>query len=231
MLFFDLETTSEYEHLENLKINNRRKYNIFLKHCKIKRTYGDVHYLNSTDEELYEHVAPIMAEYGKIVCFSYGIVTIDTDNMPKYHINSVFSKNEKEIIDYIYNVFNKIGNRYNLCGYNIKNFDIPWLCRKMLQYGYELPLNIRIVNKKPWEITAVDIKELWKFGGWQTAIFDEVLCLFGLDDPKVGMDGSDVYNEYWINDNLEGIKTYCEKDVKGCMDLLLTMSGKYTYVK
>jgi len=225
LLYFDLETTSEFETLGELKIHNERKYNVFLKHCKIQRNKGAEHYVNHSDDELYISKAPVLPEYGKIICFSSATFKSGDELVPdeiKYF--SSCSDDELTIMTYIHRVLKKIDNNprsIQLCGHNIKGFDIPWICKKLIQYKFDLPNIVCIFHKKPWEMQFVDTKELWSFGSYyQNAIVDEITTMLDIDDPKDDIDGSEVYNEYWKNHNLERIRIYCEKDVKSCIDIM-----------
>lgn len=104
--------------------------------------------------------------------------------------------------------------QYYLCGHNIKEFDIPFLCRRMLVNGITIPLSMNVAGKKPWETTFIDTLELWRFGDYKNYTSLRLLtAIFGIPTPKDDIDGSMVADVYYNEKNIKRISNYCEKDV------------------
>jgi uncharacterized protein YprB with RNaseH-like and TPR domain len=114
-----------------------------------------------------------------------------------------------------------------LCGHNSKEFDIPFICRRMLINGIRLPNVLNLAGKKPWEIQHLDTMELWKFGDYKAYTSLALLCkVFKIPTPKDDISGADVARVYYEEQNLPRIKTYCEKDVVALVQLFLRMNGE-----
>jgi len=115
-----------------------------------------------------------------------------------------------------------------LCGHNAKEFDFPFICRRLLIHGITLPTVLDIAGKKPWEISHLDTMELWKFGDYKAYTSLALLChIFQIPTPKDDISGEDVARVYYVEKNLERIKVYCEKDVVALIQLLRKMMGKH----
>jgi DNA polymerase elongation subunit (family B) len=115
---------------------------------------------------------------------------------------------------------------HTLCGHNIKEFDIPYICRRMLINGLALPSIFQIAGKKPWEISFIDTLELWKFGDYKNYSSLKLLtAVFGIPTPKDDIDGSQVASVYYNEKNLKRIATYCQKDVLATAQVFLRMNG------
>ena len=115
---------------------------------------------------------------------------------------------------------------YILCGHNSKEFDIPYICRRMLINGISLPSVLDIAGKKPWEINHLDTLELWKFGDYKAFTSLALLChVFNIPTPKDDISGADVARVYYEEKNLKRIRQYCEKDVIALIQLLMRMKG------
>jgi len=164
-------------------------------------------------EELYER-AGIYAEFGQIVCISTGIV-YRSEGKEKLRLKSFFGKDEAALLQTFAGILDKYyrGPDKYLCGHNIKEFDVPYMARRMLLHGIPLPDIINMPGKKPWEVSHLDTMELWKFGDYKHFTSLNLLAkLFGIPTPKDDISGADVGRVYWEEDNLERIRTYCEKD-------------------
>lgn len=203
LLFFDIETAGQYKDYDRFKADDYDGAMIFASKCKR---------LGLDDLALaYTSKVSLFPEFGKIVCLSYGMW--ENGNMK---ISTIAETTESDTMKKIANLFSKASSKgYVPCGWNIKNFDLPWVFRKLLINGIKVPTNLNNWGKKPWEINAVDLKELWKAGSNLDCTFEEAVYSLGLPSPKDEMDGSQVHYHYWDNANIEGIKYYCEKDVRG----------------
>ncbi len=164
-----------------------------------------------TAEEFYHERGGIMAEFGKIVCISVGIL----DRGEKLLVKSFYGHDEKKLLEEFGQIFNRPKLRdVVLCAHNGKEFDFPWIARRFLINGMQPPVPFQTYGKKPWEIPHLDTMELWKFGDYKSYVSLELLAhLFGVPSPKDDIDGSQVASMYYIEKDLFRIVQYCEKDV------------------
>lgn len=208
ILFLDIETVSKvrsYDDLdEKFKQLWQRKQSTLFKNEEV------------SFEEGFEQKAAIYAEFGKIVCISCGYITKE-EGVEKLRVKSFYGKNEMQILDDFAKLlklnYSDFQNQ-TLCGHNIKEFDIPYICRRMLINGIDLPDIINIHGKKPWEVNFIDTLQLWKFGDYKAYTSLNLLAaLFEIPTPKDDIDGSMVGKVFWIENDINRIKNYCEKDV------------------
>lgn len=184
-------------------------------------------------EDVREHYfrsAGIYAEFGKIICISAGAFFVNKQTgVLNFRIKSFSGHDEKkvliefsELLNLHYNDFKK----HLLCGHNGKEFDFPYLCRRMLVHSLLLPRLLDISGLKPWDVAHLDTMELWKFGDKKNFTSLNLLAaLFQIPSPKIGIDGSQVGGVYWKEDNLEKIVEYCQRDVLTVAQLLLKFKG------
>jgi predicted PolB exonuclease-like 3'-5' exonuclease len=174
--------------------------------------------------DAYRDRAAIFAEFGKIVCISVGIMHRDKeDQRLRIRLKSYASSNEKELLEDFGTLLDQYyANKY-LCGHNIKEFDIPYICRRMLVHQLPFPKALQIQGKKPWETQhLLDTLELWKFGDRKNFTSLKVLAsVLDFPSPKDDIDGSQVGRVYWEDTDLERIAYYCEKDVLATAQLFL----------
>ena len=204
ILFLDIETVPQFGKYEELPEDFVK---LWEKKCSTFR--------KETEEEKPSDVyrrAGIYAEFGKIVCISCGAFT----NENKFRIRSFYGHDEKQILIDFSSMLQK--HFYSpdklLCAHNGKEFDFPFICRRMLINQLPLPAILDIAGKKPWEIAHLDTMELWKFGDYKSYTTLVLLAsIFGIPTPKDDIDGSTVWRVYWEEKNLERIVTYCQKDV------------------
>lgn len=178
-------------------------------------------------EESYER-AGIYAEFGKIVCISVGYLRQKMGER-QLRLRSFFSKNEAELLHEFSNLLNShFSSPYHLlCGHNAKEFDFPFIARRMLINGLKLPETLDIAGKKPWEIKHLDTMELWKFGDYKNYTSLKLLAkVFGIPTPKDDIDGSQVASVYYEEDDLDRIERYCRKDVVALVQLMLKYKGE-----
>jgi DNA polymerase elongation subunit (family B) len=222
VLFLDIETVSEYKSYDDLTKEFQKLWR--LKTRQILRKYDE----EITEEEAiatYKERAGIFAEFGKICCISVGFISRDKEGELKARIKSYADHDEKKLLEDFSKLldghFNN-PNKHYFCGHNIKEFDIPYICRRMLKHQMEFPRLLNIPGKKPWELNyMLDTLELWKFGDYKHYTALKVLtALFGIPSPKDDIDGSEVGSTYWELDDLERIAIYCEKDVLAVVHLL-----------
>lgn len=214
VLFLDIETVSQYATYDELP--ERLKEFWDHKSTRIKVTDTD------TPEILYER-AGIYSEFGKIICISVGFIHND-----KLRIKSFAGDDEAQVLrDFaamLENNFNKPGTL--LCAHNGKEFDFPYIARRMLIHGVRLPFLLDIAGKKPWEVPYLDTMELWKFGDYKNYTSLALLtAIFDIPSPKDDINGSQVGEYYWVRNELPRIVIYCQKDVVAIAQLLLRYKG------
>ena len=123
-------------------------------------------------------------------------------------------------------LLNKQSKNLHLCAHNGKEFDFPYLCRRLLINGLPVPSHLQIAGKKPWEINHLDTMELWKFGDYKSHTSLNLLAaIFDLPTPKNDLDGSKVKDVYYQDKDLNRIAKYCENDVVTTAQILLRYKG------
>jgi uncharacterized protein YprB with RNaseH-like and TPR domain len=224
VLFLDIETVSQQAGYDDLPEKFQKHWK--LKSRQILRKYDE----EIEDEEanaLYSDKAAIYAEFGKIVCISVGIVVRNpATKLLELRLKSFANDDEATVLkDFSQMVDQYYTNpeRHFFCGHNIREFDIPYICRRMVIQQLPLPRLLNISGKKPWETKhLIDTLELWKFGDIKNyTSLDLLTTIFGIPSPKEDMDGSEVGKAYWIDKDLKRIALYCEKDVLAVVQLLL----------
>jgi DNA polymerase elongation subunit (family B) len=175
-----------------------------------------------TLEDSYEK-AGVYAEFGKIVCISVGYMR-QAKGERRFRMTSFYGDDEaaflKQFADLLNNHFNT--KSHLLCGHNAKEFDLPFIARRMLVHGIRLPDLLDLAGKKPWEVAHLDTMELWKFGDYKHYTSLKLLTkLFDIPTPKDDIDGSDVARVYYEERDLDRIELYCRKDVVATAQLVL----------
>ncbi len=177
-------------------------------------------------EDLYKNRAAIYAEFGKIICISVGFVTRDAEKKLNVRLKSFSHLDEKQLLTDFCQLLNqhyKNPNKHFLCGHNIKEFDIPYICRRLVIHQLEFPALLQLHGKKPWETKyLLDTMELWKFGDIKNFTSLKLLAaVLGFPSPKDDIDGSDVGRVYWEEQDIDRIALYCEKDVLATVQLFM----------
>ena len=228
VLFLDIETVSGAANFDALDEN--LQYLWSLKAPGALRRYGET----VEGEELaasYNDKAGIFAEFGKIVCISVGAVYRDADRQLKIRLKSFADRDEAALLTAFSDMIEQYygdPNKFYLCGHNIKEFDVPYLCRRIVINQLPMPQLLAISGKKPWETKhLVDTMELWKFGDRKAYVSLKLLAgILGFPSPKDDIDGSEVGRVFWEEDDLERIAKYCEKDVLATAQLFLRYARK-----
>ena len=223
VLFLDIETVSGKPNFEALSDDFKTLWK--LKARSILKKYDE----EITDEEAaltYTDKAGIFAEFGKIVCISVGAVYRDKDKKLHVRLKSFANDDERVLLEEFSDLVNQYyhdPNKYGICGHNIREFDIPYICRRMVVNQLPFPKSLNLAGKKPWETKhLLDTLELWKFGDYKHYTSLKLLAaVLGFPSPKDDIDGSNVGRVYWEEDDLIRIATYCEKDVLATIQLYL----------
>jgi hypothetical protein len=213
-MVLDIETVPQYSAHDHLPDNLKKLWD--LKTANQRK--------EETAENFYER-AGIWAEFGKIICISVGIFTGGRDI--GLRIKSFASHDEKELLEDFAKMLNGQSANLVLCAHNGKEFDFPYICRRMLINGVKFPPQLQIAGKKPWEINHLDTMELWKFGDYKNYTSLNLLTtIFDIPTPKDDIDGSMVGTVYWKDNQLDRICTYCQKDVVATAQLLRRYRGE-----
>lgn len=215
ILFLDIETVSQVETYKQLDADWKELWN----HKARSISRGSEHEM---PDDLYPR-AGIYAEFGKIICISCGCLQGSGDDK-KLVIKSYFGHDEKKLLhDFAHMLQGWSGSADKfLCAHNGKEFDYPYLCRRMVINGIEIPEALKISGRKPWEVRHLDTMEMWKFGDYKSYTSLKLLAkVLGIPSPKDDIDGSMVYSVYWQQNDLERIVEYCQKDVITLAQVLL----------
>lgn len=228
LLFFDVETVSQYKDLDELPKDRLKLWKSYYDNFKERVT--DKSKLSNTDKdfsvetdtknkkEVYRQTAALFPEFGKVACVSLAFVM----KGGKTKFESFYGVDEIDILKKVRDVFNKVDTLdFSLCGQNIKNFDIPFLAKRYVINGLKTPTIFPKHDTKPWEMKVLDTKEIWSFGGKYGLSSLDLICMsLDIDSPKNGdVKGDNVGTNFWI-DNHEEIKDYCEKDVKALINII-----------
>ncbi len=218
VLFLDIETVPEETDFSKL---SAAKKELFAKKTEYRRKHEEI-----SASEFY-HQAGIWAEFGKIICISVGFFT-EEDNKQKLRITSFFGEEKSLLLDFkelLNTHYNK--TQHLLCAHNGKEFDFPYIARRMIIHGIELPNKLNLFGKKPWEVPHLDTLELWKFGDYKHYSSLQLLTtILDIPSPKDDIDGSMVAKIYYEEKNLERIVKYCEKDTIAIAQLMLRFQNK-----
>ena len=221
ILFLDIETVPEKPNFKELNDNFKELW-------EKKSAYFRSE--EQTPEDVYQR-AGIYSEFGKIVCISIGQISYNPDKEKIFRVKSFYGENEKELlIDFKTSIEKFCTKNYkNLCAHNGKEFDFPYIARRMLINGISLPNILNMAGKKPWEVKLLDTMELWKFGDYKHYTSLNLLCaVFNVPTPKDDIDGSQVASVFWEDKDYDRIAYYCEKDILATARVFLKYIGQDT---
>ncbi len=215
LLFIDIETVSEKATYQNLTENWQELWTE-----KTQRILPS----ENTVAEFYEQRAGVMAEFAKVICISIGYFKYEGEVM-QLRIKSFYADEEKKVLQDFIATLNQMeiqNNKWCFAGHNIKEFDIPFLCRRLLINGMPIPEYIDFQNMKPWETNSIDTFQYWRFGDYKNYTSLKLLAAaLGIASPKDDIDGSQVGEVYWKENDLQRIITYCQKDIITTANILL----------
>ena len=214
-LVIDIETVSAKPDFEELDTEWKHLWDE-----KVLRSLPE----NITSSEYYPQRAGIMAEFAKVVCISIGYFKKEKVEH-QFRVKSLFAHDEKELLQQFVKTINQleaVHNRWCFTGHNIKEFDIPFLCRRLLINGIGIPAYLDFQNMKPWETNLVDTFQYWRFGDYKNFTSLKLLAAaLNVPSPKDDIDGSMVGEVYWKDKDLQRIATYCQKDVVTVANIVL----------
>ena len=219
VLVLDIETVSMTQHYTELSPTMQGLWDIKAQQIQNRTPEAE----RMAPDEAYTERAGIYAEFGKIICISVGFFRTDkADDTLKFYLKSYYSHDEAELLKEFSQLVESTKGYY-ICGHNIKEFDIPYICRRMIINQLELPDPLQLQGKKPWELNhLLDTMTLWKFGDYKSFTSLKLLCgVFGIPSPKSDIDGSEVGKTYWGTGDLDRIEQYCKNDVLATGRLLM----------
>ena len=216
ILFLDIETVPETEHFSELADTKQQLW-------ELKSQYQRKD--EFTAKEFYDR-AGIWAEFGKIICISVGYFTYKGD-LRNFRTTSFYGDEKKILNDFKNLLISHFSqSKHLLCAHNGKEFDFPYIARRMIIHNIELPYKLNLFGKKPWEVPHLDTLELWKFGDYKTYTSLKLLTnVLGIPSPKDDIDGSEVYRVYYRENDIDRIITYCEKDTIAVAQIFLRLRG------
>ena len=212
ILFLDIETVPLHQQYSELSAEAQMLW-------EEKTRYQRKEELSA--EEFYDR-AGIWAEFGKIVCISVGYFSF-RHQQRTFRVTS-FTGEEKNLLEDFSRLVNEHFSRPNklFCAHNGKEFDFPYISRRMIINGIEIPQKLQLFGKKPWEIPHLDTMEMWKFGDYKHYTSLKLLAhILGIPSPKDDIDGSEVRNVFYNEGDIDRIATYCEKDTITVAQILL----------
>ncbi|MEE9406804.1 MAG: 3'-5' exonuclease [Polaribacter sp.] len=218
ILFLDIETVPQEE---NWNLISKETQKLFSKKTQYQRKE------EFTAEEFYDR-AGIWAEFGKIICISVGYF-VDVGKKQQLRLTSFFGDDEHKLLTDFKVLLDKhfVKKSNVLCAHNGKEFDFPFIARRMIVHQIELPKKLNLFGKKPWEVPHLDTLELWKFGDYKHYTSLKLLTsILGIPSPKDDIDGSEVATVYYKEKNIQRIVTYCEKDTIAVAQILLRFNNQ-----
>ena len=216
ILFLDIETVPETQYFSDL---DKTKQDLWDAKSRYQRKE------EFTAEEFYDR-AGIWAEFGKIICISVGYFTIQGDTR-LFRTTSFYGEERKLLVEFKNLLISHFSQtKHLLCAHNGKEFDFPYIARRMIIHNIELPYKLNLFGKKPWEIPHLDTMELWKFGDYKTYTSLKLMTnVLGIPSPKDDIDGSEVYKTYYEDNDIDRIIIYCEKDTIAVAQIFLRLRG------
>jgi predicted PolB exonuclease-like 3'-5' exonuclease len=219
IMFLDIETVPVLESFEMLDPAMQKLWD--KKSANFRKE-------DQSPSDVYQR-AGIYAEFGKIICISVGL--LKDKNPYGFKLKSFYGEDEKTILTEFSAMISKFSRSREalLCAHNGKEFDYPYMARRMIINGLEIPGILNNAGKKPWEIKLLDTMELWKFGDFKSyTSLDLLSSILGFPSPKDDIDGSMVADVFWSQHDLKRIVTYCEKDVLAVARILLRFMNDST---
>ena len=217
ILFLDIETVPQARSFDLLDDTTKTLYA-----DKTKYLRKEEH----TPEDYYER-AGIWAEFGKIICISVGYFKLVGEER-SFRTTSFYGEERTLLIEFknlLETHFNR--SHHILCAHNGKEFDFPYIARRMIIQGIEIPYKLNLFGKKPWEVPHLDTLDLWKFGDYKHYTSLKLLThILGIPSPKDDMDGSEVRQVYYEDQNIDRIIIYCEKDTVAVAQILLRLRNE-----
>ena len=223
LICIDIETVPEVESFDELSEELQEMFLAKTKRLREENAEDETHYFNS---------AGIYAEFGKVICICVGMFIKPKQKNGEWKLRiKSFAGDEKEVLQNFTAMLNKLNKKtdYSFAGHNIREFDIPYLCRRMLVNEISLPSLMDVSGKKPYEVHWIDTMQLWRFGDYKHFTSLKLLAnVLGIESPKDDIEGKDVGRVFWKEKNMQRIITYCQKDVLTVAQLVMRFKGMNT---
>jgi DNA polymerase elongation subunit (family B) len=219
LLFLDIETVSATPSYEQLPERLQKLWD--------KKAMALSKEEQPDSASLFSERAAIYSEFGKIVCIAFGAFYWNEQNEMAFKVSSLSGDDEKALLISFKKLIEKYpADKLVLCAHNGKEFDFPYICRRMLILGIDIPKSLKISGKKPWEILHQDTMELWKFGDFKHyTSLDLLAAVFDIPGSKEEMSGSEVTPVYYQEGDLKKISRYCREDVVVLGQIYLRLNG------
>jgi uncharacterized protein YprB with RNaseH-like and TPR domain len=218
ILFLDIETVGIQSTLDDLESNRPElAYQFRNYHDWFQKRFPEDS--NKSIGEMFVNRSALVPEFARIVCISVAFVTEKGETK----MQSFSDPDEKKLLEDVQKLLYRVGELgFFLCGHNVKGFDIPMLAKRMMINGILPPKILPGHDTKPWEIKALDTKELWQYGGYGSIASLELICVcLGVESSKnMEVTGNKVHEAFWIKKDIKGIVEYCEKDVSVLIDVI-----------
>jgi len=217
ILFLDIETVPQHPNFSDLDETSQELW-------EQKTNYQRKD--EFTPAQFYDR-AGIWAEFGTIICISVGYFKMEGE-VRKFRVTT-FQGEEATLLKEFKNLLETHFNRphHLLCAHNGKEFDFPYIARRMIILGIDLPFKLNLFGKKPWEVPHLDTLELWKFGDYKTFTSLKLMAhVLGIPSPKDDIDGSEVRDVFYEENDLDRIIRYCEKDTITVAQILLRLRNE-----
>jgi|SRR5690606_25231058 len=216
LLVLDIETVPQKAAYEQLPDHFQQLWA-----HKVRHTLND----DETPADVYQN-AGLHAEFGKIICMSVGVFHHRNGHIA-FRVKSFVQNEERELLNAFSSLLRSQPPNLILCAHNGRNFDFPYLCRRMIINGLSIPPALDTTGKKPWESNHLDTMELWRFGDFRSYISLNLLAaVLNIPTPKDDINGEDVYRVYYEENNMDRIRVYCEKDVITTAQILRRLRGE-----
>jgi DNA polymerase elongation subunit (family B) len=221
ILFLDIETVSRFRRMDEMDERLQKEWT--------RKSGYHQRVEEKSAEELYAERAGIYAEFGKIIVIGLGFFTKGSDGYT-LRLKALAGDNEKQLLQDFRNILLRFdSDKLQLCAHNGKEFDFPYLSRRMLINGVALPDVLKLAGKKPWEVQHLDTMEMWKFGDYKHyTSLDLLAALFEIDTSKSELDGSKVGKTYHENGDLQSIMRYCLSDVEVAARVYLHLTEQHS---
>lgn len=231
-LIYDIECVPIVETFEELQEHNPQLAEGWhAEALNIRKNRKTLESDNMTDGELFEEYGGLYPEYAKVIAISAGVIDIGEEET-KFYIRNYSNHDEEQLLRNFWLFLDKVEEKkqgFVMGGYNIKIYDNPMLAKRMVINGMGIHKKLYHVNKKPWEINDVDLAEKWQLGKFDKLVKFDIMCgALDIESPKGNMDGSDVAEFYYNEENgLEMISEYCYSDTVATAEMFLKLSGLY----
>ena len=219
IIFLDIETVSVSSSYQELST-------AFQEAWQAKANYY-IQKNNISPEQAYTEKAAIYAEFGKVIVISMGFFAQDENDKTFFKIKTLSHDNEYTLLNEFNNIVNHFGTKkVRFCAHNGKEFDYPYLCRRMLVLGIPLIKPFQLLGKKPWENPHLDTMEMWRFGDYKHYTSLKTLTtVLGVPSPKGDIDGSQVGHVYYNEKDIDRISSYCQNDVIATARIFLKLTS------